>query len=158
MRWIDLLLDGLNQTTIFEMAHRRRDAVQFALNLSEQIAEHVLKILVFERGGHTQHWHKEINTWLRSIQSKQLKSTGRPLPRQDLMRLLHEGPFEHLGEVKDRIRDAVRNYPNHKIKQSDASVIHQQLASLYSAICSNISLNQFEQVEPLLKDLNIDEG
>jgi hypothetical protein len=150
MRIVDILLDRLCETRLFEMAFERKRAINNADSLCDPISMHMIKVLMFGQATQRQHWLKEIDTWLRSVQRHILKTTKKPLPFKDLMYLLHEGPLEHVWEVQDRMNELYSDYPQQTITQPDAAVLHKQLEELYSRVCYDISEKKFKTISDYL--------
>ena len=150
MRILDLILDRISETQLFEMAFRRKEALSHALHLSDQISMHIIKVLMYGQCEHTNQWCQEIDGWLRGIQRYRLKTNSKPLPYRDLLYLLHEGPLEHVSEVQDKMNEIFADYPSLIIVQPDAAQIHKQLLELYSRICLDISQEKFKTLTDYL--------
>jgi hypothetical protein len=150
MRLFDLFLDTVADTTLFEMAFKRKKAKDSVASVSYQLALHILKIIVFEASEERSHWIKEADVWLRQVQNTKLKNTKAPLPYLDLMEILHEGYLETVLEVQDLMNYLHQEYPTHQIIEPDAKVVHKQLLDLYSHLCFDLANKRFTKIEDYL--------
>lgn len=150
MRIIDLLLDRLSETRLFEMAFERKKAVDKAISITNQLSRHMIKLIMYDQCQETNHWCTEVDSWLHDIQDTTLKASQRPLPYRDLMYLLYECPLEHISEVQKKMNRIHKQYLSHKIVEPDAGVVHKRLMDIYSQVCKDISEEKFETIADYL--------
>ena len=93
MKIIDVVVEALSKTTLFEMSFDRSKAIEKVENLQFQIAVHLIKTQMYSESEYVQHWYDELNGWLHTIQRYKLKSTKKPLPTNILYRILFLEPL-----------------------------------------------------------------
>lgn len=98
MKITDIVVDWLNDTPLFEMAHQRKRAIEIVTNYQHQIASHIVKCLYYDVSPETKkHWMAEINAWLGKINAIKLKN-GKKLSGDVYYNILFDEP---LGEITD---------------------------------------------------------
>ena len=74
MRICNVLLDFLNEIALFEMAYRRRIAIDRVRDLQQEIADHLIKVIMYSDTMHINEWSNELNAWLDQIQNYRVKN------------------------------------------------------------------------------------
>jgi hypothetical protein len=149
MRLIDIF-DRLCETTLFEMAFRRKTLINHARGLQNQIARHLIKILMFQSSELTSHWCTEVNSWLRDIQDSELKGKNQPLDRRILFEILFTEPLGTVADVQNKMNRLAREYPSIKIQEAVADVINKKLYYILDDICADIEKSQFWDIKNYL--------
>ena len=104
MRIIEIIIDSLIKTSIFEMAFAKADAIRKTSELQFEISEHLVKVFMYsEYSEHVNHWCNELNSWLKKIQKLKLKNSNKPLPYNVLRKILWEQPVESIEEVQSHM-------------------------------------------------------
>jgi hypothetical protein len=152
MRIIEILIDSLIKTSIFEMAFSKADAIRKTSELQFEIAEHLIKVFMYSESEYVNHWCNELNSWLKKIQKLKLKNSNKPLPYNVLRKILWEQPVESIEEVQSHMNHIYREYKNLSISKPDARVIHSHIAIVLHDICTDISKDKFYDVRNYIKD------
>jgi hypothetical protein len=134
-------------TAIFEMAFEKKTALVKTENLQMQIADHLVKVHMYNESTFVRHWTKEVNAWLLTIQNYKLKRTNRPLQKNELFRILWADPLGSINDVASRMKRNYREYPDLHIDQPDAAEIHKNLRWLLEAVCQDISEDEFYDIK-----------
>ena len=150
MKIVDLLLDRLTDTALFEMAFSRKKARDKASDLQIPIAKHLIKILMFGNSSIQAHWIKETNTWLYDIQDMRIKNQNKPLNSKVLFQLLFEEPLGSIEDTQIRMNRAHNDYPDETITQPNATEVNRQLSWIYQNVCQAISDSQFKGLQDYL--------
>jgi hypothetical protein len=147
MKLRDLIIDHLSETAIFELAFRRRIAVDKARNLQNQIARHLIKLQMYADSEHRNHWCAELNGWLNDVQDNELKHTGSPLDKATLFNILFHEPLGTIKDVQSKMNKIYPEYQNVPLTQPDAAMVHKNLYGVLSAICVDISNSKFYDIK-----------
>jgi hypothetical protein len=147
MKIRDLIIDRLSETAIFEMAFRRKIAIDKARSLQNQIARHLIKLEMYASSSQINHWRTELNGWLHDIQDNELKHTGKPLDKETLFNILFDEPLGAISDVQSKMNKIHREYQNFPLDQPDAATINKNLYSVLFAICLDISNSNFQDVK-----------
>lgn len=153
MKWQEFVLDKLNETKLFEMAHERKDAKDTVTNLSPQIMLHLVKIFVFESPENVNHWASEINNWLNIIDDIYLKQNKKKLSHYDLYNwiILDSAPH-YAKEYLDRnVRKMKRtDYASLPLRQYDSEEVMNKIISIIDSVCIDMSNDEFVTIRDYL--------
>jgi len=150
MKIREIMITQLMKTKLFELAFNRAETIKKVSDLQFQIAEHIVKVFMYHESSKVDHWCSELNTWFRKIQRLKLRGTNQPLSYDVLIQVLWEEPLESVEEVQDHMNEMVYDYPDLKIDQSDAVVIHKQVEDLLTSVCLAISRHKFQNIKDYL--------
>jgi hypothetical protein len=152
MRIRDVLLDFLNETALFKMAYRRRIAIDRVRDLQQEIADHLIKVIMYSDTMHINGWFNELNSWFDRIQNYRVKNNNMPLDQITLMNLLFKEPLGTVDDVQSVMNHLHKRMPELFITQFDCQIVHEQLYWILTNICSDISKNKFINISDYFKD------
>ena len=147
MKISDLLVNALMSTHLFEMAFAKKVAMDRARDLQLTVAQHLVKIVMYSSSTYVYHWKKEIDGWLRQIQSRKLRGTNQPLNERDLFLILFDEPLGTLVDVQDMMNQIYENYPDLEIDQPSAGQVSQKLSWMMSNVCKDMAQKQFKGID-----------
>lgn len=147
MKLSELLSDLLLRTQLFEMAFAKRVAMDRARDLQFPIAEHLVKIVMYQGALPEAHWIKEVNTWLQRIQTHKLRGTNKPLGEKELFLILFDEPLGTLVDVQDLMNLVHLQHPDLNIVEPDAALVSKKLLWVLSNASREISHKQFKGIE-----------
>ena len=153
MNIIEKLTEMLLELEIFEMAFEKKVAIQKARNLQDQIAKHLIKILMYSESEYVGHWAAEANSWLDDIQDNLIKGKNKPLPFDVLLDILWNEPMGTIHDIQTRMNRLHRDNNAMRIDQPDAYIIHRDIEWLMTQICMDISNNNFNGMSHYLDKL-----
>lgn len=104
MTFRDLLLDKIQETSLFEMAHKRVNILDKCLFLCGQIQLHLVKIKFFYNKNDFNHHVKDINNWIKDIQRMTLDGKKR-LDKKYYYEGLFSDPIDDGDSYKDYFKD-----------------------------------------------------
>lgn len=154
MKICELLLDKLNNTKLFEMAHDRQKAKDIVTDLSPQIFDHLLKIFIFESPDTINHWQQEINGFLNKINRIYLKPNKSKPDASTLYTWIVDdsAPYYSVGYIENTIRILVRQQHNNvKVRDFDPNWVLNKILSIIQLVCKDIAVGKFESIEDYLK-------
>jgi len=152
MKIRELLINGLMSTTIFEMAFTKKVAIDHARSLQFEIADHLVKMVMYNRSPNIKHWAAEVNSWLDKIQRRRLKGTNKPLDSKLLFDLLYDEPLGTLDDVQTSMNQNFRDYPDLTIDQPNAEQVSKTLAWVLQQVCLDISKKAFVDINTYFKE------
>lgn len=147
MKISEIMVDFVMSTRLFEMAYAKRVALDKVRYLQDQIAEHLIRIVMFETAQSRDHWFQELNAWLYSIQNIRIKSSNKPLDQKTLMNLLFDEPLGSVAEIQDKLNYLFQKYPGLKIDQPHAQIIHKKLFDVIQEISWDIEHRKFQGIQ-----------
>ena len=106
MTFRDLLLDKIQETSLFEMAHKRANILDKCLFLCGQIQLHLVKIKFFYNKNDFNHHVKDINNWIKDIQRMTLDGKKR-LDKKYYYEGLFSDPIDDGDSYKDYFKDLI---------------------------------------------------
>lgn len=112
MRLIELLIDKLTDTSLFEMAYERKHAWRVVNGISYPLTEHLVKILVIPNATYRNHWIQEVNRYLRKIDDISLKPKNRRLTQRQYWDWLVAEPDYRIEKIVNHIK---YDYPDEQI-------------------------------------------
>jgi hypothetical protein len=151
MKISEILIDILSETKLFEMAFNKKVAIDKARNLQNQIARHLVKILMYHNSQYVNHWCNEVNSWLYDIQDNKIKGTNKPLKSSELFNILFVEPLETIDDVQARMNRNYKEYVDLAIDEPNSTVINEKLYWIIKSICDDLQNNQFNRVEKYLQ-------
>lgn len=146
MRINEMLINGLMATRIFEMAFSKKVAIDKARNLQNQIAKHLVKMIMYRNSEYFNHWGSEVNGWLEDIQDNRLKGNNCPLNEKDLEKILLGEPLGTLSDVQTKMNRAYREYPELSIEQSNVDEVSRTVSWVLIRVCRDVSNESFTDV------------
>lgn len=147
MKISDILVDGLMSTRLFEIAFKKKIAIDNARRLQMQIARHLVKLEMYSNSEYVNHWTSEVNAWLHDIQDTKLKENNRPLNEKILYRILLDEPLGTVDDVQSRMNRIYNEQPKLHIDQPNADEISKILAWKLSRICHDIANTKFKDIK-----------
>lgn len=154
MRLRELLLNGIMNTRLFEMAFDRQTAKNKVTSLSPLIFDHLLKLWVLNSPQTANHWYSEIDSWLNQIDNIYLKSSKKKPSKQDLYNWLIFDSAPHYSE--EYMNHVItkwkrKEYATVPLRDFDTDVVLNQILSVIDKICMDISNNNFTTIDDYLK-------
>jgi hypothetical protein len=150
MRIQDIILDVIIGTRLFEMAFKRKNAIDKVRAYQSTLISHLIKILIFEKSENRNHWCNEVNSYLDSIQDIKLKGTNQPLESSMLFELMFNEPIGHLSTVDKMIIRIQRQYQSDNPSELNGYKIHKQIHDILYDISHDISLDRFNDIREYL--------
>lgn len=153
MKLIDLCLDRLNRTRLFEMAFERHVAKQKVTDLSPTIFEHLVKLFVFKLPDTRSHWIKELNNFFGQIDKIYLKPNKRKLPYEEIYNWLifdsapHYSPEYLKFEVFKMLQ---RDYKGVGVYDFNPEHLLNIILGIIQKVSLDISKNTFVSIENYL--------
>ncbi len=131
------LLDLLIETRLFELAYKRKVAIDKVRDLSFNTSEELLKILMYKDSKNQSHWRGKFNGWFKDIK-RYSKNT---LKEKDLINLLYEEPLGEIWQLEDLIKDIEQDYykPSYHIDYNNIPQLHTQLKNIFTQISKDIT-------------------
>jgi hypothetical protein len=131
------LLDLLIKTRLFELAYKRKVAIDKVRDLSLNTSTELLKILMYKDSQHQSHWRGKFNGWFKDIK-RYSKNT---LKEKDLINLLYEEPLGEIWQLEDLIKDIEQDYysPSYHIDYSNLSLLNQKIKHIFTQISKDIT-------------------
>jgi hypothetical protein len=105
----EIFLDWFIYTSLFEMAHERKNAIKMINDRSHTIGEHIIKMLAFNDPYNFTHWATEINGRLNELSGIQIKPKNKMLPFEIFHEYLWEGWFGHGSVSVERMIEKMMN-------------------------------------------------
>ena len=149
----DIILDRLNETTLFEMAHSRREVRQKVTDLSPQIFDNLVKLFVFDSPQNAPHWRSEIDTWLDQIDSLYLTPDKKKPSKNDLYTWIIFDSAPHYSEefLRLRIRKwQATTYKNMPLHEFDAEYVLNKILSIINRVCDDMAHKNFISIDDYL--------
>jgi hypothetical protein len=150
MRIRDIILDVIIGTRLFEMAFKRKNAIDKVRAYQSTLISHLIKILIFEKSENRNHWCNEVNSYLDGIQDIKLKGTNQPLESSMLFELMFNEPIGHLSTVDKMIIRIQRQYQSDYPSELNGYKIHKQIHDILYDISHDISLDRFNDIREYL--------
>ena len=152
MKWIKII-DLLNEISLFEMAHRRRDVIRKVTDLSPLIFDNLIKLFVFESPENHNHWITEINGWLRQINILSIKPDSRKPSKQELFNwlILDSGPHYDEIFIDMQVRIWKKNeYKTIPLRDTNYSFILNKIFFILDSACKDIAAREFSSIADYL--------
>ena len=150
MRIRELLLDAVISTKIFEMAFKRKNAIDKIRNKQDVISEHLLKVLLFPNSRDVPGWKKELDVWLYDIGDIILKPYGDRLYSSDYMNLLFDEPIGTIRDIENKIKKIYRMHELMVPGTIDPLDISKQSALIMKSISNDLSVGEYKGIKSYL--------
>jgi hypothetical protein len=153
MKIFDIILDRLNETTLFEMARSRAQAKDMVTDLSSEIVDHLIKLFVFNSPQDKQGWITEINAWLDRIDNIYLKPNAKKIDSTTLYNWLvfDSSPHYSGNYVSSRVKKLLATtYKNVSVYDYDSNHVMQQILNVLNNVCKSIGHDTFTTIENYL--------
>lgn len=142
MKLLDLFADRVLEMPLFEMAMRRKLAVNEVRSKKPKIAEHIIKSLIFNSRAQA-HWYVELNGWLDGIRAIELKPNGDSLGSEIYFEVLFN---EYYGHGESVLEKQVKGYLGTLSYKSEArtdipvSELWDKLKIVYIALSKDLEI------------------
>jgi len=149
------LLDRVCNTTLFEMAHERKLALDVVRGVANQIVFHLIYLYLYPESPAKNHWKTEINVFLNKIDNLWLKPTGRKkLSGKDYYDKLFSEPLEgDIIQLKSRVNKIIRK-EGEPSKTINLFLLKESLEKIIHDISYDLSNDQFVTIEDYLTHFN----
>ena len=128
---------------LYEQAFSRDVMISKFTNNSDNIFNHILKVLVYNDYLNNKKHLREMSGIVRSLQNKTIKSKITP---EDLYHIFY-GNIEEDGNLKQYILDLEINYDSLQKSKLSENEIHFRLASIFKRLASEILTKSFKSFE-----------
>lgn len=130
------------------VVHERKKVINTIQDLSFEIKEHIIRLILLDSEENIYHWVGEIITYLSKINKMKLKPKGKKLSPNMYFKLLYEEPFEPLNfdEEKKLLKTSLK-YHDVNQKEINYEVNEKLLKGIFKQISYNISNNMFNEIE-----------
>jgi hypothetical protein len=118
MKLIDILLDSLNATILFEMAHSRSEAMSKVKNNAPQIVDHLIKYMAFDLPENRNHWIGELNALCEPLANILLKQNNKPIDSNTFLNW-----FDVLSYDSQYVNDSIQYWLNTEYKGANLKTI-----------------------------------
>ena len=147
MRSTEFIMERLNKTFLFEMAHDQHAAKIIVTSASPQIFEHLVKIYSIKSSPERiKYWIKEINNkWLKRINDVTLKPKNKRLSCDLLTTWMMEdsAPTYNLDHLKTVLKSLKYEYGNDKVKNMNLDQLLARVNSMMTSVCERIADGTF---------------
>ena len=136
---------------LYEQAYSRSKIFREVESKERQIYNHLLKVLFYNDSFNNEKHLRDIETWLRDIQSMNTKSAW--LTKDMFFSILYASIEEDFDFTKERQRLDI-NYGNLQGSKLSSDEIKLRLDKIYDRICRELASKTFESVRiyPELQD------
>lgn len=155
MRIANLLVDHLNQTALFEMAHSRKDVRNRVTELSPVIFNHLLKLYVFDSTSQ-QHWRRELNNWFNQINQLYYKGSNRKPHARDLIDwMINQSAPHYCVEYVESQLLMMRSQGLGlaPIRDYDQTTVLDQILTVIKQVCEAIADNKWTSIDKFVDTL-----
>jgi len=135
------------RTFLNEMAVDRKKAEQVLNSLSDEIFEHLIKILYWIDDLNFDKHCKDINTWLYKCQDILLKPNSKRLTEKNYYEWLYEEFNSSESQLSSTIKRRLKDYhslPRTELTKND---LYIKLKNIYKEISKDLSLDKFEDIK-----------
>ena len=132
---------------LYEQAFSRDVMISKFTNNSDNIFNHILKVLVYNDYLNNKKHLREMLGIVRSLQNKTIKSKITP---EDLYHIFY-GNIEEDGNLKQYILDLEINYGSLQKSKLSENEIHFRLASIFKRLSSEILTKSFKSFEDYIE-------
>lgn len=142
MKLLDLFADRILEMPLFEMAMRRKDAINEVRSKKPKIAEHIIKSLIFNSQAQN-HWYSELNSWLDPLKLIELKPNGDSLEAKIFFDILFN---EYYGHGESVLKKQVKDYLGSQSYKSEARTnisigdLWSKLKIVYTALAKDLEI------------------
>lgn len=128
---------------LYEQAFSKDIMISKFTNNSDNIFNHILKVLVYDDSLNNKKHLREMSGIVRSLQNKTIKSKITP---EDLYHIFY-GNIEEDSNLKQYILDLEINYGSLQKSELSESKIHFRLASIFKRLSREILTKSFKSFE-----------
>ena len=132
---------------LYEQAFSGDVVISKFTNNSDNIFNHILKVLVYNDYLNNKKHLREMSGIVRSLQNKTIKSKITP---EDLYHIFY-GNIEEDGNLKQYILDLEINYDSLQKSKLSENEIHFRLASIFKRLASEILTKSFKSFEDYIE-------
>ena len=154
MRLVDIVLDRVGESYIFEMARSRKEAKTLITGLSSPVVQHLIKLFVFNSPVNKAHWIKEINQWLNQIDDIYLKPSNKKPDWQTIYNwMVYDSSPHYSAEYIDgRVQKWLGgDYQGIQVYDYDAELVLNQILRILERVAKDISIpNKFRSITEYL--------
>jgi len=150
MRIKDIILDIIVESAIFELAYRRKDAINQCRSLAYTIILHLVKVFVFGKVNEYNHWLQELDNYFFKLEETILKGRNHTLSSEKMFQLLFDEPLGHTNNVDGYLKRVIKQYKNYPVIQPNSQIIHNKIYKVLSDICVDISKQDYKGIENYL--------
>jgi hypothetical protein len=153
MRIFDIIIDKLNETTLFEMAFERKKAKKTVTSLSPQIVKHLIKLFVFNSPENKTKWISEIDGWLNDIDDIYLKPDTEKLEYVDVHDwMINQSSPHYNGKYLDSVVRKLKSttFKNVTTYDYDSNHIMEKILTILNNVCKSIGNDTFTTIEDYL--------
>ena len=136
---------------LYEQAYNRNKIFREVESKERQIYNHLLKVLFYNDSYNNEKHLKDIETWLRDIQT--IKSKSAWLTKDMFFSILYAG-IEEDFDYKTEKQKLDYNYGNLQKSKLSPNEIKLRLDKIYDRICKELTTKSFKEIRsyPELKD------
>ena len=139
--------DNVYAKYFYEQAFTKDVMLSKFTNNSDNIFNHILKVLVYDDPFNNKKHLREMSGIVRSLQNKTVKSKITP---KDLYHIFY-GNIEEDGNLKQYILDLEINYGSLQKSKLSENEIHFRLASIFKRLASEILTKSFKSFEDYIE-------
>ena len=147
MRMIDILVDTILDTRLFENALRRREVESKITDLAYPIFDHLIKIIKWQDSINYSKHCQDIDNWLSRIQNYYYKGNKKP-NQYDYFQWMFHDVIRDQETVSRQIRNMTRYQSLLEIRTKDE--VYQILKSIIYQISYDLPVNKFETITDYL--------
>ena len=133
---------------LYEQAYSRNKIFRETESKERQIYNHLLKVLFYNDSYNNEKHLKDIETWLRDIQSMNTKSSW--LTKDMFFSILYAGIEEDFNYTKERQRLDL-DYGNLQSSKLSPDEIKLRLDRIYDRICKELATKSFKEIRSYLE-------
>ncbi len=147
----DWCLDRVIETTLFEMANSRSDAIEVVRGVSNQIIYHLIYLYLYPNSNAVNHWKSELNKFLNIADDLYLKPSGKKkLKGPDYYKLLFQNHLEgDMIQLSSRIRKAIAKEGSPQI-QINEYFLKERLEKILHTISYDLANDKFTDINDYL--------
>lgn len=132
---------------LYEQAFSKDVMISKFTNNSDNIFNHILKVLIYNDPLNNKKHLREMSGIVRSLQNKTIKSK---ITSDDLYHIFY-GNIEEDGNLKQYILDLEINYDSLQKSKLSENEIHFRLASIFKRLASEILTKSFKSFEDYIE-------
>lgn len=132
---------------LYELAFSKDVMISKFTNNSDNIFNHILKVLVYDDNLNNKKHLREMSGIVRSLQNKTIKSRITP---EDLYHIFY-GNIEEDGNLKQYILDLEINYNSIQKSKLSENEIHFRLARIFKRLSSEVLTKSFKSFEDYIE-------
>lgn len=132
---------------LYELAFSRDAMISKFTNNSDNIFNHILKVLVYDDNLNNKKHLREMSGIVRSLQNKTIKSRITP---EDLYHIFY-GNIEEDGNLKQYILDLEINYNSIQKSELSENEIKDRLSNIFKRLSNEILTKSFKSFEDYIE-------